>query len=118
MMLFKCQYETACKIHSCGTCVFNDRCGNCTHINDEELTECLDCDHSPISASAFAADSSDSSKEERKKRYLELIKEHDGRYGELLCEMMNSYNVIRLQDVTYAEVKKFYEDIVNGVVKP
>lgn len=118
-MQFKCQYETACKIHTCGTCVFNNECISCTHINDKELDTCLNCEKPPIeelqAELKTVQESNDERIEQRKQRYLDLIKQHDGKYGELTCKLMDMCGKIKLPDLTCYEVKKFYEDIVvNG----
>lgn len=44
--------------------------------------------------------------------YIDLISKRDDRYGYLLLEMMDKYNKNNLQEITYNEVKEFYEEIV------
>lgn len=45
-----------------------------------------------------------------KRDYIKLISEASDRYGNKLVEMMNRYDAINLERITYEQAKQFYEE--------
>lgn len=45
--------------------------------------------------------------------YIEKISVESDKYGDKLVELMEKYNVINLQEITYNQAKEFWEVLEN-----
>lgn len=48
--------------------------------------------------------------------YIKLISANSSRYGDKLLLLMDKYNAINLQEITYEQAKEFWEELENDKI--
>ena len=48
--------------------------------------------------------------------YIKLISSNSDKYGDKLVLLMDKYNAINLQEITYEQAKEFWEELENEII--